>query len=693
MRYVQRDGAVERAGVTREGAHDGQGPEIEGPIGLGVSPTRGRDDGSWNRERDPAAEARSVAGAAQGYVVDPAKVRPVRLRNGEMISSSFGMIGDTLDEQVAFWEELERHDRKNARIQNRIIIELPHEATPEARLAMTKAFCARLREMGLPYHAAIHEPGPKNDSRNYHAHVLFSERPAKRMVDPADGMLKWDFSIRIAHTTSSRHTRYTNPHRQHRHPDMRKRTAVADLRRHAAEVVNAELAKNPVKDVNGKAVRYDPRSYKDMGLAVTPAKSISRIVADKVKGGRLTVLDGDYTRKMIEAEMVHAAERRQKDVVALLALDATLRELAEKPSMAQALNSRLPPGMRVSTSAALAGKTVKAIAHLVIKARFDALSVDIMERSSLASLQRVVEATDPALLEASRANTRDPARRALLPDSDAAWALREAALDEMAETKRLAKHDRLRASARLDAALNRWQFMARTDEPQPGLLSTPLGFEAALARAAARVSATPPGITGGKAVPERQPARETTGQRTQGERRGPEVAPPTGVPGADGPRARATPAAMQRSKEMMAGIKRELAVLPLAERVAALERLSEQVTGPRMKARLEAQDATVTPDLRRTQDATAVEAPAKERQSTSGERSDANQARKPAAGSTPEPQRDVAPLGQGTVPPAASALHDQAPAPDDAAEKATKRRKKRKAVLGRRNRRGGGWER
>lgn len=93
-------------------------------------------------------------------------------------------MGESVEEIMAAWRMLETVEegyRANAKVQYRMVWNLPHDLTPEQRREMVAAFCERsLGRLGLPYSAAIHEPDAKSDQRNYHAHICFSTRPCER---------------------------------------------------------------------------------------------------------------------------------------------------------------------------------------------------------------------------------------------------------------------------------------------------------------------------------------------------------------------------------------------------------------------------------------------------------------------------------------------------------------------------------
>ncbi len=103
--------------------------------------------------------------------------------DGPLISN----MGETRHEIADCWralEEVEKAYRANAKVQMRIIWNLPHELSANQRHEMINRFCEReFARLGLPYVAAIHAPDPDGDQRNYHVHICFSTRPVERLGD------------------------------------------------------------------------------------------------------------------------------------------------------------------------------------------------------------------------------------------------------------------------------------------------------------------------------------------------------------------------------------------------------------------------------------------------------------------------------------------------------------------------------
>ncbi len=87
---------------------------------------------------------------------------------------------ELLDAQI-LWNTVERLEhRTNARLAREMIIALPHQLDLEAQLEMLRRFVtAHLVARGMVADCAIHRPPVEHrgDPRNWHAHVLLTDRP------------------------------------------------------------------------------------------------------------------------------------------------------------------------------------------------------------------------------------------------------------------------------------------------------------------------------------------------------------------------------------------------------------------------------------------------------------------------------------------------------------------------------------
>ena len=69
-------------------------------------------------------------------------------------------------------------------VQRRIVMELAHELSREEREHSVRRWCEKnLR--GLGWHAVIHAPEDRNDARNWHAHIVYSNVAVKRRASGA----------------------------------------------------------------------------------------------------------------------------------------------------------------------------------------------------------------------------------------------------------------------------------------------------------------------------------------------------------------------------------------------------------------------------------------------------------------------------------------------------------------------------
>jgi hypothetical protein len=152
-----------------------------------------------------------------------------------------------------------------SRIQTRIILELPHELTAAQRLKLARRICHRLFGGGqIRYWAAIHAPDRHNDARNFHLHVVFSDRPARKVKDKS-GQRVWDFTIlELQEDDANRNKRWGRPCRQDRDRSFSARDWIKQTRARVAALVNDALAEAGIER------RVDPRTYREMGIDCEP---------------------------------------------------------------------------------------------------------------------------------------------------------------------------------------------------------------------------------------------------------------------------------------------------------------------------------------------------------------------------------------------------------------------------------------
>jgi hypothetical protein len=78
----------------------------------------------------------------------------------------------------SLWNSVENAEsRKNARVAREIQVNLPHELSPERRVALARTFSQEVADhYKVAVDLAVHEPRPSGDPRNHHAHLLMTTR-------------------------------------------------------------------------------------------------------------------------------------------------------------------------------------------------------------------------------------------------------------------------------------------------------------------------------------------------------------------------------------------------------------------------------------------------------------------------------------------------------------------------------------
>lgn len=176
---------------------------------------------------------------------------------------------------------------RGGRTQYRFVAGLPCEISAEDRAFIVQEFCGKLealelrtddngfeRPVGMMYTAVIHAPDRHNDERNYHLHIVAHDRPAKYMPE----FDRWDFEVEERYR-SHRKWRVRYPHRQNKIGAICRAGNGADYNRSGKGFVSAMRRDyadivNKVLEARGVERRYDPRSFADIGLELTPTEHL-----------------------------------------------------------------------------------------------------------------------------------------------------------------------------------------------------------------------------------------------------------------------------------------------------------------------------------------------------------------------------------------------------------------------------------
>lgn len=202
-------------------------------------------------------------------------------------------------------------------LQFQVETEFPAELDDADNYAIAKEFGDALDEMGLKFTIAAHEPTHRNDVRNRHPHILFYPGACTRRDDGS-----WDFSGRkiqpgtIAVRLGEIDARALAKLRF----EQRYAADVNALRQRFADIVNAKLAQRYVRR------RYDPRSYKEMGIDQAPGEHLGSAAAALVAAGYSVEIDQRNAMKGWAGRQRQAAERiaaeRDANTAVIVRIDA-----------------------------------------------------------------------------------------------------------------------------------------------------------------------------------------------------------------------------------------------------------------------------------------------------------------------------------------------------------------------------------
>ncbi|NKQ89785.1 Ti-type conjugative transfer relaxase TraA, partial [Rhizobium ruizarguesonis] len=152
----------------------------------------------------------------------------------------------------ALWNAAERAEkRSDARIAREFEIALPHELTPDQRLALTRAFAEDLaNRYGAAVDFAIHRPGGASDIRNSHAHLMMTTREVRETGLGDKTLLERENRWLLAN---------------HLPPSQ---LQLKDLRQAWEHLANRHLA------MSGHDIRIDSRSHLEAGITIEPTEHV-----------------------------------------------------------------------------------------------------------------------------------------------------------------------------------------------------------------------------------------------------------------------------------------------------------------------------------------------------------------------------------------------------------------------------------
>lgn len=186
-------------------------------------------------------------------------------------------------------------DGRGGRVQYRIIGELPHELSVQQRASILREFSQEFEKRKLPFVSVMHAPDHTNNDKNWHFHLVYYDRPCRRLtaedvanvpadpnpknatVNPVskDAIGAWDFTVVERYKTSSREVRQRFPFAQEKVKEVgRQQDWVEKMRKRLADITNNHLQEAGVER------RLDARRHSEMGIHSDPQEHLGTKLAN-----------------------------------------------------------------------------------------------------------------------------------------------------------------------------------------------------------------------------------------------------------------------------------------------------------------------------------------------------------------------------------------------------------------------------
>ena len=205
------------------------------------------------------------------------------------------------------WNAAEQAEtRKDATLAREIVVALPHELTDQARLWLISDFVrdAFVRR-GLVADVAIHAPDRNSDSRNFHAHILITERALmhghfRRAAEFPSNML----------LGKGRSRPVASPFAEKKDRSLYSKETLYGWREQWSRLCNRHLTRH------GHAARIDHRTLAEQRIDREPTRHLGRVDAQRMRRGVSTVR-GDGLRATRLRNALRAVTRAAREIASL----------------------------------------------------------------------------------------------------------------------------------------------------------------------------------------------------------------------------------------------------------------------------------------------------------------------------------------------------------------------------------------
>lgn len=263
--------------------------------------------------------------------------------------------------------------RKDARVAREIEVALPHELTPEQRLALTREFSQGLADRyGIAVDFAIHSPHGATDIRNHHAHIMLTTRKVEKDGLGAKTELELENKKLIALGLPTSHDQ------------------LRDIRVDWEQRANRHLA------LAAHDIRIDHRSHRDCGLEIEPTQHIGVHASQMERRGKPV----DRRRQDADSARHNAKLIREKPEQAL-ALITNEKSVFDRTDVAMVLHRYIenPDDFQAAFAKAMASPALvelcpevrDASGRTLVGARYSTKEMIAVERQLAESADRMAE--------------------------------------------------------------------------------------------------------------------------------------------------------------------------------------------------------------------------------------------------------------------------------------------------------------
>ena len=226
------------------------------------------------------------------------------------------------------------HKGRGGRIQFRLTGELPNELSAPQMFALLKDITEEFSKRKLPFVAVMHAPDHKNNDRNWHFHLIYHDRPCRRITQGDIATLEqqgygtdrlkagqWDFTA--VTTKQHRSNGRAVPLKQKKVREVAEKRWIETLREISSEITNRHL------EQAGHKRRVDHRSNERRGIEAEPPEHLGSALAAAEARGEVTDRGVENERRQWEAIMAQADAK----------LEDRLSDIGQRTSNADRENS------------------------------------------------------------------------------------------------------------------------------------------------------------------------------------------------------------------------------------------------------------------------------------------------------------------------------------------------------------------